>query len=145
MLKKVFFQIVIFLIGAIGYPCIELTYRAGQCHWVMTIIGGLALLLVIDVNLLLRKQNIFFRTLIACFGITVIEFVSGYIVNKWLQWKVWDYSHLDYNLDGQICLEFSFYWLLLSFVVIVLFEFIYWLYNKKKCKNKNKEVEMVSL
>lgn len=145
MVKKIFFQLVIFLIGAVGYPCIELMYRAGNCHWVMTIIGGIALLVVIDVNLLLRNRNIFLRTVVACLGITFIEFISGIIVNKWLQWKVWDYSYLDYNLEGQICLEFSFYWLLLSFVVIVLFEFIYWLYNKKKCKNKNNEVEMVSL
>ena len=143
MFKKIMYQILIFCIGAVGYPCIELMYRAGNCHWVMTIIGGLALLLVIDVNLLLRKYNIFFRTLIACLGITVIEFVSGLIVNRWLQWKVWDYSYLDYNIEGQICLEFSFYWLLLSFVVIVLFEFLYWLYKKKKYKNKNNKVEMV--
>ena len=91
------YQILIFCIGAVGYPCIELMYRAGNCHWVMTIIGGLALLLVIDVNLLLRKYNIFFRTLVACLGITFIEFFSGLVVNKWLQWKVWDYSYLEYN------------------------------------------------
>ena len=138
MLKKVFYQFLIFIIGAVGYPCIELMYRAGNCHWIMTIIGGLALMMVIDVNILLRKYNIFFRTFIACLGITFIEFISGLIVNKWLQWKVWDYSYLDYNFEGQICLEFSFYWLLLSFVVIIMYELIYWLYRKyfkkeKKC------------
>ena len=144
MFKKIMYQILIFCIGAVGYPCIELMYRAGNCHWVMTIIGGLALLLVIDVNLLLRKYNIFFRTLVACLGITFIEFFSGLVVNKWLQWKVWDYSYLDYNLDGQICLEFSFYWLLLSFVVIIIYELIYYLYKKSKCKKNKREVEMVS-
>ena len=138
MLKKVFYQFLIFIIGAVGYPCIELMYRAGYCHWVMTIIGGLALMMVIDVNIVLRKQSIFIRTFVACIGITFIEFISGLIVNKWLQWKVWDYSYLDYNLEGQICLEFSFYWLLLSFVVIVVYEFVYFLYKKyfrkeKKC------------
>jgi len=145
MLKRILYQILIFFIGAIGYPCIELMYRAGNCHWVMTIIGGLSLLLVIDVNILLRKQNILLRTLIACLGITSIEFISGIIVNKWLQWRVWDYSYLEYNLGGQICLEFSFYWLLLSFIVIIIYEFIYWLYRKIKYKKTKKEVEMVSI
>lgn len=130
MLKKILFQFVLFFIGSIGYPCIELAYRAGNCHWVMTIIGGIALIIVIDVNLLLRNKNIFFRTFIAGIGITLMEFVSGMIINKWLKMKAWDYSYLDYNLEGQICLEFSCYWMLICFCVIIVFEFIYWLYKK---------------
>ena len=46
------------------------------------------------------------QCIIGSFVVTGIEFVSGCIVNLWLGWNVWDYSHLPLNLLGQICLPF---------------------------------------
>jgi uncharacterized membrane protein len=57
---------------------------------------------------------------IAGAGITTIEFVIGGVVNIALGLNVWDYSGMRMNLMGQICLQFTLAWTLLSAPVIWL-------------------------
>lgn len=38
--------------------------------------------------------------------VTSCEFITGIIVNKWLNLNVWDYSNVPFQLFGQICLPF---------------------------------------
>lgn len=121
--KIIFSQIILFLIGGIGYPCIEMLYRAGHTHWTMAIIGGIAFLSIIDINLLLKKNSIFVRTIISTTLVILIEFISGIIINIFFKMQVWDYSYMQFNIYGQVCFEFSFYWLWLCFGIIILFEF----------------------
>jgi uncharacterized membrane protein len=142
-LKKILYQIIFFLIGAIGYPCIEMLYRAGKTHWTMILVGGLASLAIIDTNLILKQKNIFLRILTASSLVTLIEFVSGLILNVWLGMKVWNYTNLPYNVCGQICLKFSIYWTLLCFAVIVLFELL--TFFKSKIKEKMFSNNSISL
>ena len=122
--KVLWIQLIVFLVGAIGYPCIELLYRAGNTHWTMIILGGLALLIIMNVNWVFNHLNIIIRTTIATLLVTTLEFVAGMIINKWLQMKVWDYSNSLFNIEGQICLKFSLYWYALCFAVIVVTELI---------------------
>ena len=136
MTKKIFSQIIIFLIGAIVYPCIELVYKAGNTHWTMALVGGIALLAIIDTNLILKQKNIILRVFTATIMVTIIEFISGIIINKWCELKVWDYTNCEFNLYGQICLKFSFYWAILCLAVILFVESILFIYTKT---NKNKQ------
>ena len=129
-LLKLPFQIVMFIVGGIGYYCIELLYRAGNSHWVMLIIGGLAFLLIMDVNYIFRKKNLFLRLTLSTIAVSLLELISGLIINKWLLMKVWDYTNCAYNFCGQICLRFSFYWTLICLVLIVLFDISRILYRK---------------
>lgn len=122
--KIVISQIIFFLIGAIGYPCIELLYRAGNTHWTMALVGGIALIAILDCNYILKEKNILLRVFSATVFVTLIELVAGLFINKLFKLKVWDYSHCDFNLCGQICLKFSVYWFILCFGVILLFESI---------------------
>ena len=65
--------------------------------------------------------------------ITVLELITGFIVNIWLKMDIWDYSHLPYNFKGQICLLYSVFWFLVSSVAIVLDDFLrYKLFNEEK-------------
>ena len=65
--------------------------------------------------------------------VTGIEFVSGCIVNLWLGWNVWDYSHMPFNLLGQICLPFSLLWVLVSGIAVILDDYLrYWLFREEK-------------
>ena len=57
----------------------------------------------------------FLRCLCGCGIITALEFFVGLLVNKIFRLHVWDYSHLPFNIFGQICPLFSFAWFLLSF------------------------------
>lgn len=139
MIKKTLSQIIIFLIGAIVYPCIELVYKNGNTHWTMALVGGIALLSIVDINFILKKNNILLRVITATLIVTTIEFIAGMIINKLCGLRVWDYTNCDFNLYGQICLKFSFYWSILCLAVILFIECILLIYNKTY-KNKQKEI-----
>ena len=64
---------------------------------------------------------------LACAGlVTAVEFAAGLVLNVWLGLGVWDYSHLPFNLMGQICLQFFFVWWGLCFVFIPVFDWMRW-------------------
>lgn len=41
---------------------------------------------------------------------TVLEFITGYILEKVFHNKWWDYSDMPFNIKGYICLKFSILW-----------------------------------
>ena len=56
---------------------------------------------------------------IACLVIpTVVEYVSGLLLHKLFGRRWWDYSDYRIQLDGYICLRFSLYWGVLSYVFL---------------------------
>ena len=67
------------------------------------------------VNEKYKRLPLFLRYLCGCGIITALEFFVGLLVNKIFRLHVWDYSHLPFNIFGQICPLFSFAWFLLSF------------------------------
>lgn len=136
-MKTVIKNLILFEIGGLIYNLIEILYR-GNTHWTMFIVGGLCFLLVGWINkffswdLALWKQM-----LIGGAIITVVEFVSGCIINLWLGWNVWDYSHIPLNILGQICLPFYFAWVGLSLIAIIVDDVIRWLFfGEEKPKYK---------
>ena len=64
------------------------------------------------------------QTIICAVAITITELISGLILNVWLGLHVWDYSELPFNFMGQICLQFSLLWVVLSFLGIKAFDWI---------------------
>ena len=79
-----------------------------------------------------RKMPLVRQMLIGAIVITALEFVCGCIVNLWLDWNVWNYSNMPFNLFGQICLPFSILWFFLSAVAVVLDDYIrHLLWGKK--------------
>lgn len=62
--------------------------------------------------------------LISAVIITMLEFVTGIIINRWFNWGIWDYSRVPYNFLGQVCLLFSNLWFFLSLPAILLDDFI---------------------
>ena len=49
---------------------------------------------------------------------TAIEFITGVIMRYYFKKDYWDYSKQKLNYKGLVCLEFSFYWMLLVFFTI---------------------------
>lgn len=67
--------------------------------------------------------------------ITIIEFISGCILNIWLNMDIWDYTDEIGNILGQICPKHTLYWFLLSSIGIVLDDYIrYFLFGEEKPK-----------
>ena len=127
----------LFIVGGFSYFYMEIIFR-GFSHFSMIICGGFAFILcglidqVIKYNLSLISQM-----LISTCIITILELITGYIVNIRLHLNVWDYSKLPYNFHGQICIAYSFIWLILSFLCITADDLIRWkIFDEEKPKYK---------
>ena len=101
-----------FCLGGSAYGAIELAWR-GHTHWTMVLTGGVC---YVFMYLIASWEEIGpWRRYILCAAvITSVEFVVGSVVNVYLGWAVWDYSHQPLNLYGQICARYAVYWFFLS-------------------------------
>lgn len=112
-------ELILLIIFGITYCGIEILYR-GRTHISMLFVGGLCAVLIGMINEITPKMNIFLQMFIGAVIVTIIEFVSGYIINIILGLNVWDYSNLMFNYKGQISLLFTIIWFFLSVPVIYL-------------------------
>lgn len=109
----------LFSFGAIGYGLIEILWR-GRTHWSMMLAGGISFLGLSKISERLKKSCLFAKAIAGCVFITTIEYIFGILFNIILKRKVWDYSKMPLNVNGQICALYSFFWLILSFLFIPL-------------------------
>ena len=133
MSKQISKHFVLFLIGGTIYVGIELLWR-GYSHWTMFILGGLCFICcgllneIIPWEMVISKQM-----LIGAVIVTLLEFLTGMIVNVKLGWNVWDYSNLPLNICGQICPIFFIAWYYVSGLAIILDDYLrYWLFHEEK-------------
>lgn len=122
-MKHIVKGLILFCIGGFTYVGIEILARR-YSHWSMFLVGGICFLLIGLLNEITPTMPLLNQMLISCVMVTVIEFMSGYILNIWLQMDIWDYTDEIGNVLGQICPKHSLYWFLLSFVAILLDDFI---------------------
>ena len=132
MIKKIFKLIikyvVLFVTGGLVYMSLELLWR-GYTHWTMGVLGGICFICLGLINELLSwKTPLALQMLIGSTIITILEFITGCIVNLWLGWNIWDYSNLPLNLLGQICLPFSILWYFISAIGIIIDDYIRYIY-----------------
>ena len=129
-----------FILGVIGgavYVLLEMLWR-GYSHWTMFLLGAVCFILIGLVNEVFEWDTpLILQMFCGCAIITALEFVTGCIVNLWLGWDVWDYSQYKFNILGQISLCSSVGWYFLSFVGIVLDDYIrYWFFGEEKPRYK---------
>lgn len=126
--------LVLLLIGGSIYCMIEVLAR-GFSHWTMFLVGSMCFILIGIINEITTKMPLIRQMFLSAIIITVIEFVSGCILNLCLGWNIWDYSDEFGNILGQICVKHSIYWFLLSSIGIVLDDCIrYFLFGEEKPK-----------
>ena len=120
-------------IGGLVYIMIELAFR-GRSHWTMFIVGGLCFWMIGLINEIIPwEMPIWKQCIIGAVIVTIVELLSGCIINLGLGWNVWDYSNMPLNFLGQVCLPFSLLWVLISAVAIVLDDYLrYWIYGEEK-------------
>ena len=83
----------LFLFGSGGllYILIELIWR-GYSHWTMFALGGICFVFLGLINEILPWQMpLWMQVVIGAIGITILEFLTGCVVNRWLGWGVWDF------------------------------------------------------
>ena len=124
MLKQISKYSFLFDVGGLLYILIELIWR-GYSHWTMFVLGGICFIFLGLINEVLPWQMpLWQQILIGAVVITVLEFLTGCIVNLWLGWGVWDYSGMPGNFLGQICLQYMLLWMPVSLIGIVLDDWI---------------------
>ena len=101
MLLNILLHAVFGCLGGLLYILVELIWR-GYSHWTMILLGGVCFVLVGILDEIQHKPPIILQMLQSAVIITVLEFVTGCIVNLWLGWNVWDYSQLPFNILGQV-------------------------------------------
>lgn len=68
------------------------------------------------------KDNLFLVYVLGVVAATLLEFVTGWGMERLFKMKYWDYSSQKYNLKGYICLSSSMAW---GFLTILLTEVIH--------------------
>ena len=110
-------NLLIFSIFGLTYGLIEILWR-GYTHPSMVIVGGICGLLIGLLNERNKKMNLLLQMVEGMVIVTVLEFVSGIILNLCLGLNIWDYSNMRFNLLGQVCPQFCIAWFFLSYFVI---------------------------
>lgn len=130
-MKHILKLLVLSLIGGTIYYGIECIWR-GYSHWSMAILGGICFITVGSINELFSwEMPMWKQCLIGAIVVTILEFITGCIVNLWLGWNIWHYERFD--ILGQICLPFTFFWFLLSGVAIIIDDWLrYWWFGEER-------------
>ena len=121
------------MIGGFAYGAIENLSR-GYSHISMFIAGGICFILIGELNEQVSWDlPLVGQMAISAVIITLIEFITGLVVNIWLQLNVWDYSELPYNILGQVSLLFTIIWFFISLFAIFLDDYLrYYLMGEEK-------------
>lgn len=68
------------------------------------------------------KNNLFLVYLSGVIAATILEYVTGYVMERLFKVKYWDYSNQKFNLHGYICLTSSIAW---GFLTILMTEVLH--------------------
>lgn len=133
ILKNIFKYLILGITGGNTYVMIELLYR-GYSHWSMFIVSAFAFISIGLINEYISwNMELWKQMLIGSVVVTILEFISGYILNIKLGWHIWDYSNVPFNIMGQICLPFSIVWFFISLIAIIADDYLrYWLFGEEK-------------
>ncbi|MGN6715301.1 putative ABC transporter permease [Anaerocolumna jejuensis] len=108
------------------YYTLEVLWR-GHSHWTMFILGGLCFVLIGALNELYTwDMALISQMFLSSLVVTILELITGLIVNIGVGGGVWDYSRMPYNFYGQICLLYTVLWFFLSLAGIILDDYIRW-------------------
>ncbi len=123
----------LFVAGGLLYNVLELFYR-GWTHWTMFLLGGLCFVCLGLINEVIPWETpLWKQVFLGTVTVTVLEFLTGCIVNLWLGWKVWDYSGMPGNVLGQICPQYLLLWAPVSLAGILLDDWLrYGLFDEER-------------
>ena len=116
--------------GGTVYFLLEVAFKTlrgeqEQISWTMLV---LAVILTIPVERcgeqLPWEVPLWIQALACALLVTAVELAAGVILNIWLGLDIWDYSHLPFNLWGQICPQFFLVWWALCAAFIPVFDWM---------------------
>ncbi|WP_051588786.1 hypothetical protein [Ruminococcus sp. NK3A76] len=130
----------VFFTGAFCYGLCELIAR-GRTHITMGLLGGVAMLFIHFLGEKRRNGMLIITAMAAgALFITAVEYIAGLILNISLGLAIWDYSSLALNYRGQICIEYSLKWGLITLAGMLFDELLRVFVFKDKAFVINKPV-----
>lgn len=134
-MPQTFYEVLwIFIIYAFIGWCSEVSYAAldrgifvnrGFLNGPYCPIYGCGVLIVV-VLLTPLKKNLLILYLGSFFLTSVLEFITGFVMEKVFHNKWWDYSDKPFNIMGYVCLKFSIFWgLACTFIMLIIHPIIY--------------------
>lgn len=123
----------LWLLGGTMYYSFEMIFR-GFSHWTMFVLGGVCMIFFAFQGRGTHFSEPLWKQVIRCtIFVTASEFITGIIVNKWLNLAVWDYSDQPFHLFGQICLPFAIIFSgLCTAGILVSGYLLHWLFGEEK-------------
>lgn len=106
-------------LGGLGYMALELLWR-GWTHGSMFLLGGLCFVLIGNLDRLYQGMPLLFQSVLGAGIITLLELLTGLVLNVWLGLGVWDYSSLPYSFLGQISMTYFFLWIFVALGAVFL-------------------------
>ncbi len=64
------------------------------------------------------KNNVFLLFICSIILTTLLELVTGFVLEKFFHTKWWDYTCQKWNFKGYICVKFSFIWGVICLIVV---------------------------
>ena len=134
-MPQTFYEVLwIFIIYAFIGWCSEVSYAAldrgifvnrGFLNGPYCPIYGCGVLIVV-VLLTPLKKNLLILYLGSFLLTSVLEFITGFVMEKVFHNKWWDYSDKPLNIMGYVCLKFSIFWgLACTFIMLIIHPIIY--------------------
>lgn len=133
MFKKLTEYGFLWFLGGSLYYSFEVIFR-GFSHWSMFVLGGICMMFfAFQGSAAGWREPMWLQIIRSTIFITACEFITGIIVNKWLNWAVWDYTDQPFHLFGQICLPFAVIFSGLCAVGIPLSGYLlHWIFGEEK-------------
>lgn len=133
MSKKVYKNVILFIVGFCLYITIEVLFR-GYSYPLMGVCAGLVVVVLDKINDHISWDiDILLQCMIGMSMITALELIIGNIfLNTNLLPVMWDYSNLPLNYKGIICVPFMLLWIVLSFLAIIVADSInYYVFDEE--------------
>ncbi len=111
-------QMVLFVLGGLGYVGVELCWR-GWSHYSMFLLGGTCFVALGQLQQLLPDLSLPVQLLVGWGLCIVAELVFGLVFNR--RFQIWDYRAMPGNFLGQICPAYCCLWLPLSVAARALY------------------------
>ena len=119
MRKLFYYYSFLFVLGGVGYCCLELIWR-GFTDITMGFAGGISFCLIALIQKHLKPLNFIYRCILSGLSITAVELIFGLVFNLKLQMKIWDYSIMPFIILGQVCLSYTVLWCALSAPMLIV-------------------------
>ena len=133
--KRLLEYFFLWLIGGSLYYAFEILFR-GYSHWSMFILGGICMMFFAFQGKSSHWREALWIQILRCtIFVVACEFITGLIVNEYLDLGVWDYSDQPFHLFGQICLPFALIFSGLCAAGIITNGYLlHWIFKEEKPK-----------